>query len=38
MIIFWSLCAFIWFKHNKKMLLQMICGFLQLELNIVDLT
>jgi hypothetical protein len=30
-IIFWSLCAFIWFKNMKKMLLQMTSGFLQLE-------
>jgi hypothetical protein len=30
-MIFWSLCAFIWFKNMKKMLLQMTSGFLQLE-------
>jgi hypothetical protein len=30
-MIFWSLCAFIWFKNIKKMLLQMASGFLQLE-------
>jgi hypothetical protein len=30
-MIFWSLCAFIWFKNMKKMLLQMASGFLQLE-------
>jgi hypothetical protein len=30
-MIFWSLCAFIWFKNIKKMLLQMTSGFLQLE-------
>jgi hypothetical protein len=32
-MIFWSLCAFIWFKNMKKMLLQMqmIRGLLQLE-------
>jgi hypothetical protein len=30
-MIFWSLCAFIWFKSMKKMLLQMTSGFLQLE-------
>jgi hypothetical protein len=30
-MIFWFLCAFIWFKNMKKMLLQMISGFLQLE-------
>jgi hypothetical protein len=30
-IIFWSLCAFIWFKNIEKMLLQMTSGFLQLE-------
>jgi hypothetical protein len=30
-MIFWSLCASIWFKNMKKMLLQMTSGFLQLE-------
>jgi transposase len=30
-MIFWSLCAFIWFRNMKKMLLQMTSGFLQLE-------
>jgi dynein heavy chain len=30
-MIFWFLCAFIWFKNMKKMLLQMTSGFLQLE-------
>jgi hypothetical protein len=30
-MIFWSLCAFIWLKNMKKMLLQMTSGFLQLE-------
>jgi hypothetical protein len=30
-MIFWSLCAFIWFKNIEKMLLQMTIGFLQLE-------
>jgi hypothetical protein len=30
-MIFWSLCAFIWFKNIRKMLLQMTSGFLQLE-------
>jgi hypothetical protein len=30
-MIFWSLCAFIWFKNIEKMLLQMTCVFLQLE-------
>jgi hypothetical protein len=30
-MIFWSLCAFIWFKNMKEMLLQMTGGFLQLE-------
>jgi hypothetical protein len=30
-MIFWSLCAFIWFKNIEKMLLQMTSGFLQLE-------
>jgi hypothetical protein len=30
-MIFWSLCAFIWFKNIEKMLLQMISDFLQLE-------
>jgi hypothetical protein len=30
-MILWSLCAFIWFKNMKKMLLQMTSGFLQLE-------
>jgi hypothetical protein len=30
-MIFWSLCAFIWFKNVEKMLLQMTSGFLQLE-------
>jgi hypothetical protein len=28
-MIFWSLCAFIWFKNIEKMLLQMTNGFLQ---------
>jgi hypothetical protein len=28
-MIFWSLCAFIWFKNIEKMLLQMKSGFLQ---------
>jgi hypothetical protein len=28
-MIFWSLCAFIWFKNIEKMLLQMTTGFLQ---------
>jgi hypothetical protein len=35
-MIFWSLCASIWFKNMKKMLLQMTSGFLQLESTIVD--
>jgi hypothetical protein len=30
-MIFWSLCAFIWLKNMKKMLLQTTSGFLQLE-------
>jgi hypothetical protein len=30
-MIFWSLCAFIWFANMKKMLLQITSGFLQLE-------
>jgi hypothetical protein len=30
-MIFWSLCAFSWFKNMRKMLLQMTSGFLQLE-------
>jgi hypothetical protein len=30
-MIFWSLCAFNWFKNIEKMLLQMTSGFLQLE-------
>jgi hypothetical protein len=30
-MIFWSLCASIWFKNMKKMLLQTTSGFLQLE-------
>jgi hypothetical protein len=30
-MIFWSLCAFIWFRNMRKMLLQMTSGFLQLE-------
>jgi hypothetical protein len=30
-MIFWSFCAFIWFKNIEKMLLQMTSGFLQLE-------
>jgi hypothetical protein len=30
-MIFWSLCAFIWFKNIEKMLLQMTSGFLQFE-------
>jgi hypothetical protein len=30
-MIFWSLCAFFWFKNMKKMLLQMTSGFLELE-------
>jgi hypothetical protein len=30
-MIFWSLCASIWFKNMKKMLLQMTSGFLQVE-------
>jgi hypothetical protein len=30
-MIFWSLCAFIWFKNIGKMLLQMTSGFFQLE-------
>jgi hypothetical protein len=30
-MIFWSLCAFIWFQNIEKMLLQMTSGFLQLE-------
>jgi hypothetical protein len=30
-MIFWSLCAFIWFRNIEKMLLQMTSGFLQLE-------
>jgi hypothetical protein len=35
-MIFWSLCAFIWFKNMKKMLLQMASGFLQLESTILQ--
>jgi hypothetical protein len=35
-MIFWSLCAFIWFKNMKKMLLQMASGFLQLESTITN--
>jgi hypothetical protein len=34
-MIFWSLCAFIWFKNIEKMLLQMTSGFLQLQSKIV---
>jgi hypothetical protein len=34
-MIFWSVCAFIWFKNMKKMLLQMTSGFLQLESTLV---
>jgi hypothetical protein len=30
-MIFWSICAFIWYKNIEKMLLQMTSGFLQLE-------
>jgi hypothetical protein len=30
-MIFWFLCAFIWFKNIEKMLLQMTSGFLQRE-------
>jgi hypothetical protein len=30
-MIFWYLCAFIWFKNIEKILLQMTSGFLQLE-------
>jgi hypothetical protein len=30
-MIFWYLCAFIWFKNIEKTLLQMTSGFLQLE-------
>jgi hypothetical protein len=30
-MIFWSLCAFIWFKNVEKMLLQMTGGFMQPE-------
>jgi hypothetical protein len=37
-MIFWSLCAFIWFKNIEKMLLQMTSGFLQLELGLYLLT
>jgi hypothetical protein len=33
-MLLWSLCAFIWFKNMKKMLLQMTSGFLQLELTL----
>jgi hypothetical protein len=33
-MIFWSLCVFIWFKNIEKMLLQMTTGFLQLEATI----
>jgi hypothetical protein len=36
-MIFWSLCASIWFKNMKKMLLQMTSGFLQLESTILIL-
>jgi hypothetical protein len=34
-MIFWSFCAFIWFKNIEKMLLQMTSGFLQLESTVV---
>jgi hypothetical protein len=37
-MIFWSLCAFIWFKNIEKMLLQMTNSFLQLESTIDDRT
>jgi hypothetical protein len=37
-MIFWSLCAFIWFKNIEKMLLQMTSGFLQLESTILQKT
>jgi hypothetical protein len=30
-MIFWSLCAFIWFKNIEKMLLQITSAFLQLK-------
>jgi hypothetical protein len=30
-MIFWSLCAVIWFQNIEKVLLQMTSGFLQLE-------
>jgi hypothetical protein len=30
-MIFWYLCAFVWFKNIEKTLLQMTSGFLQLE-------
>jgi hypothetical protein len=30
-MIFWYLCAFIWFRNIEKMPLQMTSGFLQLE-------
>jgi hypothetical protein len=36
-MIFWSLCAFIWFKNIEKMLLQMTSGFLQLESTILEI-
>jgi hypothetical protein len=36
-MIFWSLCAFIWFKNIEKILLQMTSGFFQLESTIVTL-
>jgi hypothetical protein len=36
-MIFWSLCAFIWFKNMRKMLLQMTSGFLQLESTILNI-
>jgi hypothetical protein len=34
-MIFWSRCAYSWFKNMKKMLLQMTSGFLQLESTLV---
>jgi hypothetical protein len=37
-MIFLSLCAFIWFKNMRKMMLQMTSGFLQLESTLSFLT
>jgi hypothetical protein len=34
-MIFWSLCAFVWFKNIEGMLLRVTSGFLQLQSKIV---